>query len=238
MSKTFAHRLSEGWPPLQSIPGPACRRPLGRGASLEFLPLQRMQMREPTHPGFASSRFGCGCRVSHPLAAFRLPRPSGRLGPVTLMGFPPSKRFPPGGAATPLGARCPLVVTRTRRTQPKTTCSRLASPTSGPCSPPESVAITRGLVVRPLDAPLGFCRSRAFLVSVAARLPGGSPLRLWLRRLAPRRPGLPGSRSALAVLRSSFRRLVGAATLLRFCTSFPFRVLRAAASRACAERSR
>ena len=62
----------------------------------------------------------------------------------------------------------------------------------------------------------GFLRSRAFLASVAARLPGGSPLRLRPPRLAPRRPGLPGSRSALAVLRSSFRRLIGAATLLRF----------------------
>jgi hypothetical protein len=119
MSKTSAHRLSEGWLPLQSITGPACRRPLGRGASLEFLPLQRMQMREPTHPGVASSRFGCGCKVSHPLAALRLPRPSDRLRPVTLMGFPPSKLLPPDGAVAPLGARCPLAVVGTRRTQPK-----------------------------------------------------------------------------------------------------------------------
>lgn len=111
-SKTSAHRLSEGWPPLQSMTGPACRSPLGHGASQEFLPLQRMRMREPTHPGFASSRFGCGCRVSHPLAAFRLPRPSDRLRPVTLMGFSPSKLLPPDGAVAPLDAplpscRCP-----------------------------------------------------------------------------------------------------------------------------------
>lgn len=119
MSKTSAHRLSEGWRPLQSITGPACRRPLGRGASLEFLPLQRMQMREPTHPGFASSRFGCGCRVSHPLAALRLPRPSDRLRPVTLMGFSPSKLLPPDGAVAPLDTLCPLAVVGTRCTQPK-----------------------------------------------------------------------------------------------------------------------
>jgi hypothetical protein len=119
MSKTSAHRLSEGWLPLQSITGPACRRPLGRGASLEFLPLQRVQMREPTYPGFASSRFGCGCRVSHPLAALRLPRPSDRLRPVTLMGFSPSKLLPPDGAVAPLGTRCPPAVVGTRRTQPK-----------------------------------------------------------------------------------------------------------------------
>ena len=119
MSKTSAHRLSEGWLPLQSVTGPACRRPLGRGASLEFLPLQRVQMREPTNPGFASSRFGCGCRVSHPLAALRLPRPSDRLRPVTLMGFSPSKLLPPDGAVAPLGTRCPPAVVGTRRTQPK-----------------------------------------------------------------------------------------------------------------------
>ena len=118
-SKTSAHRLSEGWPPLQSMTGQACRRPLGRGASQEFLPLQRMQMREPTYPGFASSRLRCGFRVSHPLAALRLPRPSDRLRPVTLMGFSPSKLLPPGGAVAPLGARCPLAVVGTRRTQPK-----------------------------------------------------------------------------------------------------------------------
>jgi hypothetical protein len=58
------------------------------GASLGFLPLQRLRKREPTYPGFASSRFGCGFRVSHPRAAFRLPRPSDPLGPVTLLGFP------------------------------------------------------------------------------------------------------------------------------------------------------
>ena len=119
MSKTFAHRLSEGWLPLQSITGPACRSPLGHGASQEFVPLQRMQMREPTYPGFASSRLRCGFRVSHPLAALRLPRPSDRLRPVTLMGFSPSKLLPPDGAVAPLGTRCPLAVVCTRRTEPK-----------------------------------------------------------------------------------------------------------------------
>ena len=54
-----------------------------------------MRMREPTHPGFASSRFRCGFRVSHPLAAFIRPRPSSRLRPVALMGFSPSKLLPP-----------------------------------------------------------------------------------------------------------------------------------------------
>lgn len=108
-------------PPLRGLASPSeyyragLPSPLGHGASQEFLPLQRMQMREPTHPGFASSRFGCGCRVSHPLAAFRLPRPSDLFRPVTLMGFSPSKPLPPGGAVAPLGARCPLAVVRTRR---------------------------------------------------------------------------------------------------------------------------
>lgn len=150
--------------------GPACQRPLGRGASQKFLPLQRMQMREPTHPGFASSRFRCGCRVSHPLAAFRLPRPSDRLRPVTLMGFPPSKLLPPDGAVAPLGTPCPPAVVRTRRRN-RSYVQPLADPASGPCSPPESVTIARGLVARPLDAPLGFRRSRAFRVNVAAGFP-------------------------------------------------------------------
>lgn len=191
MSKTSAHRLSEGWLPLQSITGPACRRPLERGASLEFLPLQRMQMREPTCPGVASSRFGCGCRVSHPLAALRLPRPSDRLRPVTLMGFSPSKLLPPDGAVTPLGALCPLAVACTRR-RGRNHVRRLAGATSGPCSPPESVTIARGLAVRPLDAPLGFCRSRAFLENVAPGFPAAPLSGFFAIRLSPRRPASQG----------------------------------------------
>jgi hypothetical protein len=215
MSKTFAHRLSEGWPPLQSIPGPACRRPLGRSAFQEFLPLQRMQMREPTHPGFASSRFGCGCRVSHPLAAFRLPRPSGRLGPVTLMGFSPSKRFPPTEPER-LSAPVALLSLLARGVRSgKATCGRLASATSGPCSPPESVTITRGLVVRPLDAPLGFRRSRAFRASVAPGFPA-APLSgfgfVGSRRVDLASQGLDPLSRCCAPRSEDF----GAATLLRF----------------------
>lgn len=55
---------------------------------MEFLPLQRIRIRGPTAPGFASSRFRCGHRVSHPLAALRPPNPSGPFRPVTLLGFP------------------------------------------------------------------------------------------------------------------------------------------------------
>jgi len=67
----------------------SCRCPVGqRRLPWSFSPLQRIRMREPTNPGFASSRCWCGYRVSRPPAAFLLPRPSDRLGPVTLMGFP------------------------------------------------------------------------------------------------------------------------------------------------------
>ena len=215
MSKTFAHRLSEGWHPLQSMTGPACRRPLGRGASQEFLPLQRMRRREPTHPGVASSRFWCGCRVSHPLAAFRLPRPSDLFRPVTLMGFPLrsfSLRTEPWRLST-LAALLPLSALGDVA---EATCGRLANAASGPCSPPESVTIERGLAIRPLAAPLGFPRSRAFLACVAAGFPAAPLSGFRGVRLAPWPPGLPGYRSARAVLRSSIRRSVGAATLLRF----------------------
>jgi len=195
--------------------GPACRRPLGRGASQEFLPLQRMQMREPTHPGFASSRFGCGCRVSHPLAALRLPRPSDRLRPVTLMGFP-LRSFSLQAELRRLSAPVALLPLSALGDVTEATCGRTANPASGPCSPPESVTIARGLAVQPLDAPLGFPRSRAFRACVATGFPM-APLSGFRRvRLAPRRPGLPGFRSALAVQRSSIRRLIGAATLLQF----------------------
>jgi hypothetical protein len=74
----------------------SCRCPVGqRRLPWSFSPLQRIRIREPTDPGFASSRFWCGYRVSHPLAAFLLPRPSDRLGSVTLMGLPPPKLSPP-----------------------------------------------------------------------------------------------------------------------------------------------
>jgi hypothetical protein len=151
--------------------GPVCQRPLGRGASQEFLPLQRMQMREPTHPGFASSRFGCGCRVSHPLAAFRLPRPSDRFKAGDAHGVFPFEASPSGRSRG--ASRRPMPSCRCSHSAnvAEATCGRLANPASGPCSPPESVTIARGLVARPLDAPLGFCRSRAFRVNVAAGFP-------------------------------------------------------------------
>lgn len=67
----------------------SCRCPVGqRRLPWSFSPLQRIRTREPTNPGFASSRFWCGSRVLHPPAAFLLPRPPDRLGSVTLMGFP------------------------------------------------------------------------------------------------------------------------------------------------------
>jgi hypothetical protein len=153
--------------------------------------------------GFAPS-----CRVSSP-ASFRPVRAGDAHGVL------PFEAFPFGGAGTPLGARCPPVVTRTRRTQPKTTCGRLASPTSGPCSPPESVTITRGLVVRPLDAPLGFRRSRAFRASVAPGFPA-APLSgfgfVGSRRVGLASQGLDPLSRCCAPRSEDF----GAATLLRF----------------------
>lgn len=68
----------------------------------------------------------------------------------------------------------------------------LADPPSGPCSPPESVTITRGLAVRSLDAPLGFCRSRAFLDSVAPGFPAAPLSGFFAIRLSPRRPASQG----------------------------------------------
>lgn len=48
----------------------SCRSPVGqRRLPWSLSPLQRMRTREPTYPGFASSRFWCGYRVSHPPAA-------------------------------------------------------------------------------------------------------------------------------------------------------------------------
>ena len=122
-------------------------------------------MREPTHPGFASSRFGCGCRVSHPLAALRLPRPSGPFRPVTLMGFPLRS--------------LPLPRSRDASRRPMPSCRY---PSGNGCNPKITVApdrarlqglaprgnpwrAGRGLADRPLVAPLGF---RALGLSCAA----------------------------------------------------------------------
>jgi hypothetical protein len=94
-----------------------------RAPPMRFLPLQRSKV-------VGSAGFESRSPDSHPdaippwpfsdLRGFDLHRP---LQPcfmlLTLMGFSPSKRFPPGGAVAPLGARCPLAVVGTRRTQPK-----------------------------------------------------------------------------------------------------------------------
>lgn len=87
-SRTSTLRLSEGWLPFRVLPGRLAAARRLAAPSLRFWPLQRFRRREPTHPGFASSRFGSGFRVSHPRAALRLPQPSDPLGSVTLLGFP------------------------------------------------------------------------------------------------------------------------------------------------------
>jgi hypothetical protein len=77
MSKTFAHRLSEGWPPLQSIPGPACRSPLGQ-RRLPGVPAPSAHADAGAHlPGICLvpvrvrlQGFSPSCRVSSP-ASFR-----------------------------------------------------------------------------------------------------------------------------------------------------------------------
>jgi hypothetical protein len=152
----------------KSLPAPS------RAAAppLELLPLQRMRRREPTHPGFASSRFGCGSRVSHPPAALRLPRPSGSFEPVTLMGFSPSKLSPPAEPwrlSTP-DALLPLPLWKHVR-DPKTTgCSGSGSAT-GRCSPRKSVADRTGVSRQAARCSPGVRRSRAFRSCVAPGFP-------------------------------------------------------------------
>jgi hypothetical protein len=164
--------------------------------------------------------------------------------PVRLQGFSPSCRvsspasfqpFKAGDAhgvlpfeASPSGrsrgaSRRPLPSCRYRRSAYVTeaTCGRLADPASGPCSPPESVTVERGLAVRTLDAPLGFRRSRAFRGCVAAGFPvaplsgfaasgsrrGRRPPRVSIRSrgAALRYPKMGWSRSPSAIPAPRFR---------------------------------
>ena len=123
--------------------------------------------------------------------------------PVRLQGFSPSCRITSPASFRPFKAgdahgvfpfeASPSGRSRSASRRPVPSCRYLhsahmaeatmrplADPPSGPCSPPESVTIARGLAVRPLDAPLGFCRSRAFLDSVAPGFPA-APLSGFLR---------------------------------------------------------
>lgn len=185
---------------------------------MRFFPLQRMRKREPTRPGFASSRFRCGFRVSHPLAAFRLPRPSDLFRTVTLLGFSPSKLFPPAEPrrlSAPL-ALLPLPATGFRDS--KATSGRKADATSGLCSPRRSVTAERGLADRPLDAPLGFRALGHSFRRVArgfppAPLSGFSAPPLTRRHRRPPRVSI-----RIVVLAPPLRPhdRLGAATLLRF----------------------
>jgi hypothetical protein len=112
----------------------------------------------------------------------------------------------------------------------------LADPPSGPCSPPESVTIERGLAVQPLAAPLGFPRSRAFLACVAAGFPAAPLSGL---RAPGSRQGRSASQGFDPLARCCAPRSEDRWEPQPFCdsrTSFPFRVLRAASSRARAER--
>jgi hypothetical protein len=175
-----------------------------------FLPLQRLRKREPTRPGFASSRFRCGSRVFHPPAALRLPQPSGPLGPVTLLGFPlrgfslpaEPRRLSAPAAFLPLSAQ--LVWSENH------TCLG-ADPTPRHLSPRESVVIERGLAASTTRCLPEVQRSRAFRTRVASR--GRSPHRLCSRFGCPKRqPASQGVDPRVRCCRSP----KGAATLLRF----------------------
>ncbi|CAN5294721.1 hypothetical protein BH18GEM1_BH18GEM1_10550 [soil metagenome] len=160
-----------------------------------------MRRREPTHPGFASSRFGCGSRVSHPPAALRLPRPSGSFEPVTLMGFSPSKLSPPAEPwrlSTP-DALLPLPVWKHVR-DPKTTGCSGSGSASRRCSPRKSVADRTGVSRQAARCSPGVRRSRAFRSCVAPGFPR-APL-----------SGLAGHRSCgnCRPLRVSIRSVVAA----------------------------
>jgi len=192
MSKTFAHRLSEGWPPLQSITGAGLPAP-SRARRLPGVPAPSAHADAGAHlPGICLAPvrvrlqgFSPSCRVSSP-ASFR-PFKAGDA-----HGVLPFEAFPSGRSSG--ASRRPLPSCRCSHSAnvAEATCGRTANPASGPCSPPESVTIARGLVVRPFDAPLGFRRSRAFLASVAAGFPV-APLSGFRRvRLAPRRPASQG----------------------------------------------
>lgn len=191
-----------------------------------------MRNREPTHPEDAASRFWCGSRVSHPPAAFRLPNPSGHFQAGNAPGVFLFEAFPSRGAAAPLDARCPLAVIRARRSSDASAAIRVATnPTSGPCSPRESVAKERGLAVQPLDAPLRFC---------APGLPG-TALRTASRPLPSRALRRSHSRGP-AVASQGIDPPCGAASFQTprpscdLHTCFPLHSLHAESFRACADR--
>ena len=209
-SKTSAHRLSEGWPPLQEYDRAGCRDPLGAAPPRSSCPFSAC--RSGAHSsGICLVPVPVRLQGFSPSCRFRLPRPSDRLRPVTLRGSPLRSLLPPGGAVASLDALA-LLPLSALGVRSRATCGRLADPASGPCSPPESVTTERGLAVRPLDAPWGSVALglSAGALPPASRLPPSQALSRSARAEAT---GLPGFRSALAVLRSAIRRLVGAATL-------------------------
>ena len=192
MSKTSAHRLSEGWPPLQSITGAGLPTP-SRARRLPGVHAPSAHADTGAHsPGICLvpvrvrlQGFSPSCRVASP-ASFR-PFKAGDA-----HGVSPFEASPSGRSRD--ASRRPLPSCRYLHSahMAETTVQPLADPPSGPCSPPESVTIARGLAVRPLDAPLGFCRSRAFLDSVAPGFPAAPLSGFFAVRLSPRRPASQG----------------------------------------------
>lgn len=163
---------------------------------MEFLPLQRLWTRGPTHPGFASSRFRCDSRVFHPPVALRPPRPSGPFRPVTLLGFPlRSLSLPRSRDAS-------------RRPLPSCRCSlRFRPRPEGHGRPHRDLGFTALLPAEVRHGRTGFSRpsarcslevrrSRAFRTRVAPCFQGTPLTGLAIDRLRDRVAGLSGSRSA------------------------------------------
>lgn len=152
--------------------------------------------------------FSPSCRVSSP-ASFR-PFKAGNAHGVFPFEASPSGRSR-GASRRPLpSCRCSHSACAAEAAS-----DRLMNPASGPCSPPESVTIARGLAVRTLDAPLGLRRSRAFRGNVATGFPA-TPLAGFSAVGSHRRGRPPRVSIRSRGARSSIRRSVGAATLLRF----------------------
>ena len=139
---------------LPGVPAPSAHADAGAHSSGICLVPVRVRLQ-----GFSPS-----CRVTSP-ASFRPFKAGDAHGVLPLRSF--SLRAEPWRLSA-LGALLPLSALGVRS---RNYVRPLADPASGPCSPPESVTTERGLAVRPLDAPLGFRRSRAFRGCVAAGFP-------------------------------------------------------------------
>jgi hypothetical protein len=150
---------------------PPVSRP--KAPSLGFSPLRDVNQRSPRSRA-SQARFVPSSGFLTPSTACSSTGLVGLFHPTATSGIHPSGIFPPSQPCPLVGGRCPHGVSPLPLPSACANSASEATPPSGPCSAPESVASRRGLAHAPPASLLGFASSRFSLSYRCHRFHGSS----------------------------------------------------------------